>query len=265
MLAPQPPFAFAWSGVSPGAIAVNLSGTVAVAGPGGQVQDLQLRHGPQLSQTCQVSQLLGLAPSASGDFYALGVLLALFQLKMMVGSRPCPGVFLDRQRIGIRGSQGQLDRRLRRKRLAGSASSGETGPPLRPQCAILKQGLWPDKGRLRGLQRQPGGGPGGRALPAGGQHHHPGAYIALRHLLLHQQRAKRDPAAAVSYAWDVALPVHAGDGYGLVSVTWAGVPHVADRHGRRPRLGRGGAPLAVRAGRAVYGFSPSIRGTWRTS
>jgi hypothetical protein len=231
-LAPQAPFAFAWSGVSPGAIAVNLSGTVAVAGAGGRVQTFSYSMGPQLSQTYKVSHLLGLAPSATGEFYALGEPPALFQLELLrLGPDLSPAFSWTVSEAGLEAPGGNLV-------AASGANVWQADFELRksvrlydPNGTILKQGLWPDKDdcvvysvSLAADQV------GGLYLLADSLNTRVKPYIALRHLYC-INNVPNDPAAAVSYAWDVALPVHAGDGYGFVGVSWEGVPYVADRHG----------------------------------
>jgi hypothetical protein len=231
-LAPQPPFAYAWSGVAPGAISVDVSGTVAVAGEGGVVQTFSYTMAPLLSQTCQVRPVLGLASGAGGELYALGVPPALFHPMI--------------ERLGPDLSQ------VYAWTVTGAGFGKPKGSPIAatvtgiwqadfqvkhavwlydPNGQVLKQGLWTAKDRgvvysvsLAADQL------GGLYLLADSIDYTAKPFSALRHLY-YITNVPDDPSAEVSYGWDAALPVHAGDGYGLVGVSWEGVPYVADRHG----------------------------------
>jgi|GEM_PF-3669563 hypothetical protein len=230
-LAPQPPFASAWTGVLPGPIAVGVSGTVAV-GAVTFLSTFDYAMAQGATRTSATDWCLGLASDASSNLYLLCEIQGqTSQTVERLGPDLSTQFSWSVTGDGLGRPQGNPIAAAGANLWQATGGDPKTIKLYDPQGQILKQGRWTSKdpGKLFGLSLA-ADQVGGLYLLADSIDTHAKPYVVARHLYF-MNNVPNDPAAEVPFAWDAALPVQPGDGYGLVAVTWEGIPYVADRHG----------------------------------
>jgi hypothetical protein len=240
------PFDSQWAGVRPGQMAVDTKGDIFVRGAAGDLARYDYTMGQAVTMAADNIGLSALAVDDAGNFFRT--------------TRGDSMLTMSIQELGsdFQPQAGWNDAQCRvatdaMPALAGAAlgvwsmSSATRIIRAYDQNGVLqRQGLLAvtDPGRIWRLSiaadhlgnlyvltdsmtaAAPVAGSAGKAAPA-----LPIPVLSYTRHLFKVDSVPNDPAAPVHVAWDLPLPVSLGDGYGLVGVSWPGVPYVADRHG----------------------------------
>jgi len=228
--AAQPPFTAAWAGVGPGVLAVTVAGTVAVAGENGSVATFSYAMAPLLSRSSE-TQVMGIAGDSVGGLGVFSSAHGQMDTSLArLGPDLAPAFTWTVSGVGVSRKGNPIA--MAGANLWMATAGGQKALKLYdPQGLVQRQGKWTQKdpGVVYALSLA--------ADQVGGLYLLADSYDmfakppAVARRLYYFDNVPNDPAAEAHCAWDLTLPAQLNEGYGLVAVTWEGVPYVADRHG----------------------------------
>jgi hypothetical protein len=223
------PFDAAWTGVSPGELAVSQAGTYFISDKNDVLRSYTYDLSPKGTHPSEVKTIQALTADATGNLYALSVGYSPTAPAIQRWDPDLrPTLLWEASPVGKGGCNSIA--------LVGGALWHANTKEARIDLYDLdghlqRQGHWPDKDPGEAYNMSLAASQEGQLLLVVDKldwtQKPPQPYRHAYALDTTNASAAGDPVVL----WDLAQPVQLGAGYALVAFTWEGIPMLADRHG----------------------------------